>query len=132
MTQTAAISTAVLALASGAFAFAPAAAATELPGINWDHTYSGTGVKVYVEEYGDVISVCDTSANGHSAWVWVGDSTNNIDHYKLTASSGKGSCATRRANDGSRYNLREYSRIALNFEGAGGRGSYYVSYVNDH
>ncbi|MFD6281952.1 hypothetical protein ACFWFI_41310 [Streptomyces sp. NPDC060209] len=100
--------------------------------INWDHTYSGTGVKVYVEEHGDIITVCDTSANGHSAWVAVMDITDNIDHYKLKASGGKGTCATHKASQGGRYNLGEYSRIALNFEGGANNGSYYVSYVNDH
>ncbi|MFC7304209.1 hypothetical protein ACFQVC_08295 [Streptomyces monticola] len=98
----------------------------------WDHTYSGTGVKVYVEERGDIVRVCDTSANGHSAWVAVMDNDNNIDHYKLKAAGGKGSCATNRASEGGRHNLAEYSRIALNFEGKGGNGSYYVSFVNDH
>ncbi|MFC9425368.1 hypothetical protein [Streptomyces sp. NPDC056987] len=98
----------------------------------WDHTYSGKGVTVYVKERGDIIKVCDTSKNGHSAWVAVMDISNNIDHYKLKASGGKGTCATHRASEGGRYDLAEYSRIALNYEGAGGNGSYYVSYVNDH
>ncbi|MFJ5779031.1 hypothetical protein [Streptomyces sp. NPDC093094] len=112
---------------------APSADAAELPGgIVWDHTYTGTGVKVYVEEHGDIVSVCDTSANGHSAWVAVSDITNNISGYKLTVTGGKGSCATHRASDGTRYNMEENARIALNYEGAGGRGSYYVSFVNDH
>lgn len=111
---------------------APSAGAVVDPGIKWDHTYSGTGVKVYVEEHGDIISVCDTSANDRSAWVTVSDITNNISGYKLMASRGKGSCATHQASDGSRYDQREGSRIALNFEGAGGNGSYYVSFVNDH
>ena len=113
---------------------APSAVAAVVPpsGSSWDHTYSGAGVKVYVKEHGDIISVCDTSANGHSAWVTVDDITANISGYKLTAGGGKGTCASHLASEGGRYNLREYDRIALNFEGEGGNGSYYVSFVNDH
>ncbi len=111
---------------------APPTIAADQPGIAWDHTWSGVGVKVYVEEYGDIISVCDASANGHSAWVTVDDISANITGYRLTANRGTGTCSTHRAGDGGRYNLREDHRIALNFEGSGGRGSYYVSYLNDH
>jgi hypothetical protein len=121
------------ALGALAVVSAPSAVAAEPPdGTSWDHTWTGTGVTVYVEEHGDVISVCDTSANSHSAWVTVDDITDNITGYKLTASGGKGSCATHQASQGGRYDLRENNRIALNYEGNGGGGSYAVSFVNDH
>ncbi|MFE4328007.1 MULTISPECIES: hypothetical protein [unclassified Streptomyces] len=124
--------TAAALLGAAALTGLTAVTAPSAGAITWDHTYSGTGVKVYVKEHGDIIRVCDTSANGHSAWVAVMDITDNVDHYKLKASGGKGTCATHQASEGGRYNLAEYSRIALNFEGAGGNGSYYVSFVNDH
>jgi hypothetical protein len=121
------------ALGALAIVTAPSATAAEAPdGTTWDHTWTGTGVAVYVEEHGDIISVCDTSANGHSAWVTVDDITDNITGYKLTASNGKGTCATHSASQGGRYDLRENNRIALNYEGAGGNGTYAVSFVNDH
>lgn len=126
--RTAAALLGAAALAGLTMATAPSATAAT----KWDHTYSGTGVKVYVKEHGDIITVCDTSKNGHSAWVAVMDNTDNIDHYLLKASGGKGTCATHKASQGGKYDLGEYSRIALNFEGAGGNGSYYVSYMNDH
>ncbi|WP_327419890.1 hypothetical protein OG612_41680 [Streptomyces sp. NBC_01527] len=111
---------------------APSAGAVEAPSSGWDHTYSGRGVRVYVEEHGDIISVCDTSTNGHSAWVTVDDLTQNRSGYKVTASGGRGSCATRRASDGIKYNPDEGMRIGLNYEGEGGNGSYAVTFVNDH
>ncbi|MEU3841598.1 hypothetical protein AB0E88_16395 [Streptomyces sp. NPDC028635] len=122
------------ALAALATITAPSASAAVAPpsGTSWDHVWSGTGVKVYVKEHGDIVSVCDTAANGHSAWVTVDDVTANRSGYKLTASGGKGTCASHSAAEGIRYDMDEYDRFGLNYEGAGGRGSYYVSFVNDH
>ncbi|MGQ4491087.1 hypothetical protein LRE75_20930 [Streptomyces sp. 372A] len=110
----------------------PAGAAEAPTGINWDHTWNGRGVRVYVEEHGDIISVCDTSANGHAAFVTVDDWDLNISHYKATVKTGKGTCVTHRASQGGKYNLHEYSNIGLTFEGEGGQGSYAVNFVNDH
>ncbi|WP_406094093.1 hypothetical protein [Streptomyces sp. NBC_01013] len=110
----------------------PATAAEAPTGINWDHTWNGAGVRVYVEEHGDIISVCDTAANGHAAFVTVVDSDLNIDHYEAKVSTGKGTCVTHQASQGGRYNLHEYSNIGLTFEGEGGLGSYAVNFVNDH
>ncbi|WP_406453170.1 hypothetical protein OG782_20975 [Streptomyces sp. NBC_00876] len=110
----------------------PATAAEAPTGINWDHTWNGKGVRVYVEEHGDYISVCDTAANGHSAFVTVDDVDLNISHYKAKVTTGKGTCVTHKASQGGRYNLHEWSEIGLTFEGEGGRGSYAVNFVNDH
>lgn len=121
------------ALASLGIVTAPSAGAAELPGgIAWDHVYSGPGVKVYVEEHGDVISVCDTSANGHAAWVAVDNVSDNISGYKLVVSTGNGSCATHKASQGGRYDLGEYSTIGMSYEGQGGLGSTYSAWFNDH
>lgn len=122
-----------VALASLGVVNAPSAGAAQLPGgIAWDHVYSGPGVKVYVEEHGDMISVCDTSANGHAAWVAVDNVSDNISGYKLTVSTGNGSCATRQATQGGRYDLAEYSTIGMSYEGQGGLGSTYSAWFNDH
>ncbi|CAM5432397.1 hypothetical protein STENM223S_07805 [Streptomyces tendae] len=129
---TAALVGAVAAAGLTAVTATPAGAAGAPTGINWDHVWNGTGVRVYVEEYGDIISVCDTSANGHSAFVTVDDWDLNISHYKATVSTGKGTCVTHRASQGGKYNLHEYSNIGLTFEGKGGQGSYAVNFVNDH
>lgn len=113
---------------------APTASAAVPPpdGSSWDHVYSGDGVKVYIKEHGDIVSVCDTAANGHSAWVTVDDLTINRSGYKLVASGGKGTCASHSAAQGIKYDMDEGDRFGLNYEGAGGNGSYYVSFVNDH
>ncbi|MFF6983713.1 hypothetical protein ACFZAV_40035 [Streptomyces sp. NPDC008343] len=81
-------------------------AADTPPDINWDHVYSASGVRVYVEEHGDIISVCDTWKNGHSAHVTVSDGT-WPENYEMTANGGYGSCKTHRASDGRKYNLDE-------------------------
>ncbi|MGV9630030.1 hypothetical protein [Streptomyces sp. NPDC003487] len=113
---------------------APSASAAVAPpgGSSWDHVWSGNGVKVYVKEHGDIVSVCDTAANGHSAWVTVDDLTANRSGYKLVASGGKGTCASHSASEGIKYDMDEYDRFGLNYEGAGGNGSYFVSFVNHH
>lgn len=100
-------------------------------GIVWDHTYRATGVVVYVEEHGDIVSVCDTSANGHSAWVVVRDRVGY--EYRLAATHGKGTCDTAQASDGGGHNLYEGDTIGLEMSGTG--ATYYDKYatfVNDH
>jgi hypothetical protein len=49
--------------------------------------------------------VCDTSGNNHTAWVAVDDVTLSISGYKATVTAGSGSCVTRQASDGGKYNL---------------------------
>ncbi|XRQ09526.1 hypothetical protein ACN3XK_01030 [Actinomadura welshii] len=95
------------------------------PGIDWDHTFTAPGVKVYVEEYGDFISVCDSKANGHAARVYVAG------YYDMKASGGSGTCETHRARDGGKYNLRENDRIYLYYRGDD-NGNHGSSYFNDH
>jgi len=105
-----------------------AAAGEPPPGINWDHTLTAEGVRVYVEEHGDIISVCDAKANGRAAWVqvFVGESA----AYEMTVTEGAGSCETRRASDGGKYNLREVS-ILLFFDGNGGERNWH-NFSNNH
>ncbi|WP_433243055.1 hypothetical protein [Actinomadura nitritigenes] len=102
------------------------------PSGGWDHHWHGTGVDVYVEEHGDMIYVCDTSANGHSAWVAADDITLNISGYKQTVTTGAGTCTGHDASDGAKYDLAEGSRISLNYDGVGTNGEYVTSFVNDH
>lgn len=126
----------------GAVAMALAAAATLMvsagsasaqpdPGINWDHTFEASGVRVYVEEYGDIISVCDTKSNGHAAEVQVRATDVWPYDYEMTASGGVGSCKTHQASDGAKYNLSERG-IDLLFDGDGGEWSGSGYFVNDH
>ena len=100
-------------------------------GIVWDHTYKAPGVKVYVEEHGDIISVCDTAENGHAAWVLVTDRVGV--QFRITSYNGVGSCAESRANDGLGHDLYEGDRIDLHLDGDGdGAGAAYEAFVNDH
>lgn len=112
---------------------APTAQAAIAPpsGGSWDHIYTGTGVTVYVKEHGDVVSVCDTSANGHSAWAQVMDTTTSR-YYIVTASGGKGTCASHSADESYKYDIPEDTWVNVLFEGAGGQGTYTVSFFNDH
>ncbi|WP_329483113.1 hypothetical protein OG555_13050 [Kribbella sp. NBC_01484] len=108
------------------------ASAAEPPdGIVWDHTYTAPGVKVYVEEHGDIISVCDTSKNGYAAWVLVTDRVGV--QFQITARNGVGSCETTQADDGLLHDLYEGDRIDLHLDGDGDEpGGAYEAFVNDH
>jgi hypothetical protein len=57
-----------MAVAVAAVVAAPSAAFADEPpsGIVLDRVWIATGVKIYIEEYGDTISVPDASANGHA------------------------------------------------------------------
>ncbi|TDD60226.1 hypothetical protein E1293_45910 [Actinomadura darangshiensis] len=116
--------------AATVMATAGAASADIPPGIHWDHTWSELGVKVYIEEHGDIISVCDTAANGGSATLRV----INLDHYsEYTAkvTNGAGSCTTHDAGDGGKYNLKEGDRIDVGISG-GGSVKEHRLFLNDH
>jgi hypothetical protein len=118
-------------VAAALMATAGNAAAEEPPGgIVWDHTYEAPGVRVYVEEHGDIISVCDTKANGHSARIEVGKDDWPL-AYEMAARGGAGTCETHRASDGWRYNLMERVNIQLAFDGNGGNDTWKLFY-NDH
>ncbi|MFG3555286.1 hypothetical protein ACGGAQ_12980 [Micromonospora sp. NPDC047557] len=106
-----------------------AAASPEPPGDGWDHVFSVKGVTVYVEEYGDVISVCDTLANGHNAWVDVSYGSGWL--YTAKVNSGAGSCATHRASEGGIYDLKEGRDYLLDFAGSVD-GVYLESFSNNH
>ena len=84
-----------------------ASAQVDPPGGSWDHTWKTTDAKqggtVYVEENGDVVSVCDSAEDGLSARADVSvQQSSGAYHvrYQLVASGGVGSCATARASDG--------------------------------
>lgn len=99
-------------------------------GGSWDHVYKATGVEVDVDEHGDWVVVCDTSANGHSAWVTVAD-TVDFHGYSMKVTSGAGTCEGHYAGDGANYNLTENQYVSLHFDGNG--GSYAsASFLNDH
>ncbi|TRV73756.1 hypothetical protein FKN01_26385 [Streptomyces sp. 130] len=111
-----------------------ASAQTE-PGINWDHIFNpnsptGSGVRVYVEEYGDIVSVCDSAKDGKSATAVVTDLGYSGREYSMTVSSGYGTCKSHRASDGGVYNLHEDNYVAITYWAKG--GDNYAEYYNDH
>nr|WP_240929904.1 hypothetical protein [Streptomyces coryli] len=106
------------------------------PGFDWDHIFGinsdtpASGVRVYAEENGDYISVCDTAKDGYSAKVIVGEDGYSGDSYGMTASGGKGTCKTHKASDGARYNLEENNGVSLKYWAKG--GDNYAYFKNDH
>lgn len=106
------------------------------PGIDWDHIFNpnsptGSGVRVYVEEYGDIVSVCDSAKDGKSATAVVTDlGYSPSREYSMTVSSGYGTCKTHRASDGGKYNLHEKNYVAITYWAKG--EDNYAEYYNDH
>lgn len=119
-----------IATAVGALAFAAAtlvtttggaSAGTLPPNVDWDATYSATGVKVYAKAHGDYFAVCDTAKNGHSAKVKVSAGTGV--YYWMTVTSGSGTCLSHNASQPG-YNLPE-TRVSLEFWGNGETEGHY-------
>jgi hypothetical protein len=128
-------------VAGGTLMTATAASATvDPPGGSWDHTWKTTdaakGGTVYVEENGDVVSVCDSAADGLSARadVAVQSSSGQYDvRYHLVASGGLGSCDTARASDGGSHDLPEHISIGVTvFLGPNYQHGSTHYYLNDH
>ncbi|MFI7072605.1 hypothetical protein [Micromonospora sediminicola] len=107
-----------------------AAASPEPPDSSWDHVFSAKGVTVYVEEYGDIISVCDSLANGYAATVFV-ESDGGTLFYSAKASNGAGTCTTHRASDGGKYNLPEKWYYKVVYDGSE-EASELSGFYNDH
>ncbi|MGW7276266.1 hypothetical protein ACWGH5_37915 [Streptomyces sp. NPDC054864] len=112
-----------------AIAVAPGSAFAADTASGWDHVFTATGVKVYVEENGDKVRVCDTSANGVGATAAVFISSQL--QYTLKDSKSGGSCASTSASDGAWWNLPEGDLIDIAYDGNGG-ASAYAQYRNDH
>ncbi len=128
-------------VAGGTLMTATSASATvDPPGGSWDHTWTTTDAKnggtVYVEENGDVVSVCDTAADGLSARAQVSVQESSgayYERYILIASGGVGSCATARASDGGDHNLPEHVNIGVSvFLGPDFQHASVHHYLNDH
>ncbi|MGW9597683.1 hypothetical protein ACWHLZ_46435 [Streptomyces chartreusis] len=118
-----------MALAAAITAASGGAFATDTADDNWDHIATMPGVEVSIREYGDVIKVCDTAANGFAAITRVGD--RYADNFYTIKTSGKGSCVTRQASQGGVYNLPENERISLGFQGETST-SYGGGFLNDN
>ncbi|MEV0531431.1 hypothetical protein [Kitasatospora sp. NPDC050463] len=137
----AALTTATLLLAGGALGGATSASATVDPGTSWDHTWTTSdadhGGTVYVEEHGDIVSVCDSAADGMAPRVEVfvqGGSGQYNPRYTIAATGGLGSCTTVSASDGGAYDLPENVSIMVSIwlgTSVGHFGSEHV-YLNDH
>ena len=128
-------------VAGGTLLTATSASATvDPPGGSWDHTWYTTdadkGGTVYVEENGDVVSVCDSDADGLSARAKVSvEESPNVwrELYTLIASGGVGSCATARASDGGTHNLPEGASISVVvYLGPNFQHDSTHEYLNDH
>jgi hypothetical protein len=96
--------------------------------------YGGT---MWFNEYGDVVTVCDRDADGHSAelQVYTGE-VYGTKRYLIRA-SGDGNCTTVKASMGGAYNLPEDHTIGflLCLHDAGTNTSGYcnsANWYNDH
>ncbi|WP_326955596.1 MULTISPECIES: hypothetical protein [unclassified Amycolatopsis] len=128
-------------VAGGTLMTATSASATvDPPGGSWDHTWTTTdankGGTVYVEENGDVVSVCDSFADGLAARARVSVQQSSgayLERYTLVASGGLGSCATARASDGGTHDLPEHVSIGVTvYLGPDFQHASDHYYLNDH
>ncbi|NIH81548.1 hypothetical protein [Amycolatopsis viridis] len=105
------------AAALGALAFDGTASAAPLPpgGGSWDHVWKGSSgdFTIYVKEYGDVVSICDTKADGKTPTVWVGPGNGHTTQYWFTAPGGKGACNTKSSSDGAKYRLKRGQKYTV-------------------
>ncbi|MEV0980842.1 MULTISPECIES: hypothetical protein [unclassified Streptomyces] len=118
----AALAASTIVLACGSIATATSASATvDPPGGGWDHTYTTSDAKqggtVYIAEHGDIVSLCDTAADGLAPRVSIAaeESIGGIYdiRYTLTASGGEGSCVSAKASQGGVYDLPEGRHVGV-------------------
>ncbi|MDT0455516.1 hypothetical protein RM550_07155 [Streptomyces sp. DSM 41527] len=112
------------ALASAALAMTAGSASAA----GWDHIFGpnvegSSGVRVYVQEHGDVVKLCDTKADGYSAQLEVYEDGYSNASYYMTVTTGAGTCKTHRASDGAKYNLDENNGVSFGFYGKGPESS---------
>lgn len=112
----------------------PAAASTDPPAGGWDHTWtstdSGQGATVYVEEYGDIIEVCDSDEDGRSAAADVSWNS-GASGFTLIA-GGIGNCSKSTA---SKHNIPEGVTVTVSVyrsESGTVENRSIHTYVNDH
>jgi hypothetical protein len=129
--------------AGGVLATASSASATvDPPPGSWDHTWAtsdaGQGGTVYIAENGDIVTLCDTNADGRTPHIEIVYEDGPGDWgsaYALVASGGEGSCISARASQGGAYNLPENKEIGVTiwlgplYHGYGESTHYYL---NDH
>ncbi|MPY31317.1 hypothetical protein FNH09_08390 [Streptomyces adustus] len=107
--------------ASGVLATASSASATvDPPSGGWDHTWTttdaGKGGTIYIAEHGDIVTLCDTNADGRTPHLEVNYEDGPGDWgfaYALDATGGEGSCVSARASQGGRYDLPENEEIEI-------------------
>jgi len=139
----AALAATTVLLAGGALATATSASAvTDPPGGSWDHTWTTSdanqGGTVYIEENGDLVSLCDTAADGYAPRVSIASEESTVPgaydiRYTLTASGGNGSCVTASASQGGVYNLPESTEIGVTiWLGPDRKSQTQHYYLNDH
>ncbi|MFF0673037.1 hypothetical protein ACFYVE_33045 [Streptomyces tendae] len=119
----------------------PASAASlgvEPPSNGWDHTWYTTNSagRVQVEEYGDLINVCDVVADGKYPQVHVlaFDSLGDIRRdFTLSAKGGSGACAISSASQGGEHDLPEGSTISVSIWLISGKTNQTNhEYINDN
>jgi len=126
-----------LAAAVGAFVFATPASASLAPpgGDTWDHVFASSdkSATVYVEEHGDVFTLCDTLADGYAAHAEIGwiDPNSLAGKYFDMVVGNYGSCVTSTA---SQHDIPENGTLVqVSVWGPGNQAtSTKYTYNNDH
>ncbi|MDF6043801.1 hypothetical protein LRD69_17025 [Streptomyces sp. JH14] len=131
--------------AGGMLATATSASATlDPPGGSWDHTWTtadaGHGGTINVEEYGDILNLCDTDADGKSpvAEIQIFSPSGYYDSdIFLVATGGYSSCDVSAASQGGVHNIPEGYTVKITmylqpYNYQTDTSKVVHSYLNDH
>ncbi|MET9255042.1 hypothetical protein [Streptomyces sp. NPDC003717] len=127
--------------AGGMLGTATSASATvDPPSGGWDHTWYTTdashGGRVQVEEYGDIINLCDTKADGKypEAHILAYDGLGDIRRdFTINAKGGSGVCTVSTASQGGAHDIPEGNTVSVSIWLISGKTNQYTGeYVNDH
>lgn len=128
------LAAAAAAVVAGVTLATPASAAIDPPAGGWDHTWYSTdsahGATLFVEEYNDVLEVCDSASDGLGAEAKI--SGGGVTHT-LSAKGGYGDCTE---TTSSSFDLPEGATISITVYLLNSAGNHLnattSSYVNDH
>jgi len=117
----------------GGLVFAGPASATIIPptGGSWDHVWASVGgaATLYVKENADIFALCDTKADGQSAYavIWYPASPKNGD-FDLTV-GGNGTCVVSTYVD---HDIPEGDEVSVDVMSGYGSDNFHTTFINDH
>ncbi|HVV09615.1 hypothetical protein [Amycolatopsis sp.] len=109
---------------------------------SWDHVWTSTdanpGATVYIREYGDVVRICDTDADGYYAYVGYNyKGSDGIPVGNGLSASGNGNCNQQGASTSAIDNIPENENVTVTVGlGKSGQAGLKFSathtFLNDH